>query len=123
MIAADVVPDWEAGYADGNVGGLVEAMLHPVGGFGKFLTVLLSLSVTANNAPTIYSLCLGSQTFIPPLVVVPRWVFSIVATAMYVHSHHRLNASSLTYSNIVASSPFPSSVNTSSTPRSPTSSV
>lgn len=91
MIAVDVVPDWEAGYADGNVGGLVEAMLHPVGGFGKFLTVLLSLSVTANNAPTIYSLCLGSQTFIPPLVVVPRWVFSIVATAMYVHSHHRLN--------------------------------
>ncbi|EIM87684.1 NCS cytosine-purine permease [Stereum hirsutum FP-91666 SS1] len=84
VIAVDVVPDWEAGYADGNVGGLVEAMLHPVGGFGKFLTVLLSLSVTANNAPTIYSLCLGSQTFIPPLVVVPRWVFSIVATAIII---------------------------------------
>ncbi|KAI0064983.1 NCS cytosine-purine permease [Artomyces pyxidatus] len=83
-ISAPSVPDWNAGYADGNVGGLVAAMLHPVGGFGKFLTVLLSLSVTANNAPTIYSLCLGFQTFIPPLVVVPRYVFSVLATAIVI---------------------------------------
>ncbi|KAI0042823.1 NCS cytosine-purine permease [Auriscalpium vulgare] len=83
-ISAPFVPDWNDGYADGNVGGLVAAMLHPVHGFGKFLTVLLSLSVTANNAPTIYSMCLGFQTFIPPLVIVPRYVFSILATAIVI---------------------------------------
>ena len=76
------VPDWEAGYAGGNVGGLLEAMLHPVGGFGKFLTVLLSLSVAANNAATFYSFSINMQILIPSLVVVPRYVFSIVATAM-----------------------------------------
>jgi purine-cytosine permease-like protein len=76
------VPDWEAGYTDGNVGGLLNAMLSPAGGFGKVLVVLLSLSVTAANAPTIYSICIDFQTLIPPLAVVPRYVFSVFATAV-----------------------------------------
>jgi hypothetical protein len=42
------VPSWSDGYGDGNIGGLLQAMLQPVGGFGKFLTVLLSLSVAGN---------------------------------------------------------------------------
>ncbi|KAI0289689.1 NCS cytosine-purine permease [Multifurca ochricompacta] len=83
-ISAPSVPDWDAGYAGGNVGGLVDGMLHPVGGFGKFLMVLLSLSVTASNAPTIYSLSIGFQTLVPPLVVVPRYVFSAFATAVII---------------------------------------
>lgn len=57
-------------------------MLSPVGGFGKFLMVLISLSVTGTNAPTIYSMCMEFQVLIPPLVVVPRYVFSVVATAV-----------------------------------------
>ena len=55
-------------------------MLSPVGGFGKFLMVLLSLSVTGTNTPTIYSMCMEFQVLIPPLVVVPRYVFSVIAT-------------------------------------------
>lgn len=78
------MPAWEVGYANGNVGGLIEAMLSPAGNFGKFLTVLMALSVTANVAPTLYSFCLSFQVFMPFLAVVPRYVFSIVATAMYV---------------------------------------
>ncbi|KAG5642599.1 hypothetical protein DXG03_002497 [Asterophora parasitica] len=78
------VPAWDAGYAGGNVGGLLEAMLQPVGGFGKFLTVLLSLSVAGNIAATFYSITLNIQVVIPPLVIVPRYVFSIFATAVYV---------------------------------------
>ena len=57
-------------------------MLHPAKGFGKFLTVLLSLSVAGNIAPTLYSVTLNVQVFIPALYIVPRYVFSIVATAM-----------------------------------------
>ncbi|KAH9929656.1 hypothetical protein B0H21DRAFT_110305 [Amylocystis lapponica] len=83
-ITAPSVPTWNEGYADGNVGGLVEAMLRPTGNFGKFLTVLLALSVTANIAPTLYSFCLNFQVFIPPLVVVPRYFFSLVATAVII---------------------------------------
>ena len=81
-ISAPSVSDWNAGYAGGNVGGLLNAMLSPVHGFGKFLMVLVSLSVTGNNAPTIYSLCLAVQTLIPPFAVIPRYVFSVLATAV-----------------------------------------
>ena len=84
MVAAPSVPEWELGYRGGNVGGLLEAMLHPTKGFGKFLTVLLSLSVVGNNAGCFYSISINLQVFIPWLVVVPRYVFSIIATAMYV---------------------------------------
>ncbi|KAF9525402.1 NCS cytosine-purine permease [Crepidotus variabilis] len=84
VVALPNVPEWEAGYTGGNVGGLLEAMLHPVGGFGKFLTVLLSLSVAPNIAATFYSISLNMQIFLPFLVVVPRYIFSIVATAIVV---------------------------------------
>ncbi|KAF8480312.1 NCS cytosine-purine permease, partial [Russula ochroleuca] len=81
-ISAPSVPDWNAGYTDGDVGGLLNAMLSPVGGFKKVLMVVLSLSVTGNNAPTIYSMCMAFQTLIPPLSAVPRYVFSVLATAV-----------------------------------------
>ncbi len=57
-------------------------MVSPVGEFGKFLMVLLSLSVTATNAPTIYSMCIDFQIIVPPLVAVPRYVFSVFATVL-----------------------------------------
>jgi hypothetical protein len=81
-IAVPSVPNWDAGYTDGNVGGLINAMLSPVGKFGKFLMVLLSLSVTATTAPTIYSICIDFQIIIPPLVVIPRYVFSVFVTVL-----------------------------------------
>lgn len=81
-IAASSVPVWEQGYTSGSVGGLLDAMLSPLGNFGKFLLVLLSLSVAGNNVVTFYSISLNIQAFIPILVAVPRYVFSVVATAM-----------------------------------------
>ncbi|OBZ77700.1 Purine-cytosine permease fcyB [Grifola frondosa] len=84
VVAVPSVPAWSDGYDNGNVGGLLEAMLRPTGNFGKFLTVLLALSVTANIAPTFYSFSLSFQVFIPPLVVVPRYLFSILATAILI---------------------------------------
>ncbi len=81
-ISAPSIPEWNAGYTDGNVGGLINAILSPVGGFGKFLMVLLSLSVTGSNTPTTYSMCMELQVLIPPLVAVPRYVLSVVATVV-----------------------------------------
>ncbi|VDC07411.1 unnamed protein product [Peniophora sp. CBMAI 1063] len=83
-VAAPGIPSWNAAYEDDDVGGLVAAMLEPVGGFGKFLLVLLSLGVTANLAPTLYSICFAMQTFIPPLIRVPRYLFSIFAIAIVI---------------------------------------
>jgi purine-cytosine permease-like protein len=44
--------------------------------------VLLSLSVTGANTPAIYSICMEFQVLIPPLVVVPRYMFSVVAAVV-----------------------------------------
>ena len=82
-INAPLIPVWDTGYTNGNIGGLLEAMLRPVGNFGKFLTVLLSLSVTGNIAASFYSISLNIQVFIPWLVIVPRYILSVLATAMY----------------------------------------
>ncbi|OAX40581.1 hypothetical protein K503DRAFT_687249 [Rhizopogon vinicolor AM-OR11-026] len=83
VLAAPSVPSWYEGYgAEGNVGGLLEAMLSPVGNFGKFLTVLLSLSVTGNIACTLYSICFNFQVAVPAMSKVPRYVFSILGTAI-----------------------------------------
>lgn len=60
----------------------MNAMLIPVGKFGKVLMVLLSLTVTGNNAPNVYSMCMAIQTLIPPLVAIPRYVFSVLLTAV-----------------------------------------
>ena len=76
------VPDWEQGYAGGNVGGLLGAMLHPLGNFGKFLMVLLTLSVAGDNVVAFYCISINLLVFIPIFAAVPRYVFSVVATAM-----------------------------------------
>lgn len=81
-ISAPSVHAWNIGYTGGNVGGLINAMLSPVGKFGKVLMVFLSLSVTASNAPAMYSTCIDFQALIPPLVVVPRYVLSVFVTAL-----------------------------------------
>ncbi|KAK7683187.1 hypothetical protein QCA50_013860 [Cerrena zonata] len=82
--AASSVPAWSQGYENGNVGGLLEAMLQPVGNFGKFLTVLMALSVAGNVAPTLYSFGFNFQVFMPFLVSVPRYAFSLLATAIII---------------------------------------
>ncbi|KAF5318815.1 hypothetical protein D9619_010747 [Psilocybe cf. subviscida] len=84
VVAVASNPDWELGYEGGNVGGLLAAMLQPAGGFGKFLTLLLSLSVAANISATFYSISINLQIFIPILSRVPRYFLSIVATAIVV---------------------------------------
>ncbi|KAF8610617.1 cytosine-purine permease [Ceratobasidium sp. AG-I] len=77
-------PSWMGGYESGGAGGLVGAVLEPVGGFGKFLTVLLALSVIANMGPTLYSFSISSQVVLPFSARVPRYVFSMVGTAVLI---------------------------------------
>ena len=69
-----------------NVGGLLAAMLSPVGTFGKILVVLLAINLASNIAGTFYSMTLNFQTFIPQLVVLPRYFLSLAVTAVYVQS-------------------------------------
>lgn len=77
-------PNWQEGYMNGNVGGLLAAVLHPAGGFGQFLVVLLSVSLTNGVAACLYSTSLSFQTFLPILSRVPRVVFSGVMIAIVI---------------------------------------
>ncbi|KAL2151907.1 hypothetical protein VTH82DRAFT_5091 [Thermothelomyces myriococcoides] len=78
------VPRWQAAYDETLVGGVLAAMLEPVGGFGKFLVVLLSFSLLGNLAATSYSVTLNLQLLVPVLVRVPRYLFSIVFAAIVI---------------------------------------
>jgi purine-cytosine permease-like protein len=53
---APTVPSWKSGFSNGNnVGGLVAAILSPTGVFGKFLVVLLALSMASACVPSMYT--------------------------------------------------------------------
>ncbi|CAK3873936.1 cytosine-purine permease [Lecanosticta acicola] len=92
--AVSNVPAWQAGYDATSVGGVFAAMLAPAGGFGKFLVVLLSLSVVGNNAATMYSITLNFQLLLLSLIprrlvrrlllLIPRALFSLVITAIVI---------------------------------------
>ncbi|KAI0870545.1 permease for cytosine/purines, uracil, thiamine, allantoin-domain-containing protein [Hypoxylon argillaceum] len=75
-------PTWVEGYAKYMVGGVIDAMLKPAGGFGKFVAVLLSLSVIGNLSGSMYSISLNFQLLAPFFVRVPRFAFSVVYTAV-----------------------------------------
>ncbi|KAI0474910.1 NCS1 nucleoside transporter [Xylariaceae sp. FL0804] len=78
------IPAWQAGYDSMAVGGVLASMASPAGGFGKFVVVVLSFSMLGNIAATMYSITLNFQLLVPQLVVVPRYVFSIVITAIVI---------------------------------------
>jgi purine-cytosine permease-like protein len=83
VLSAPLVPGWDVAYGTGgDVGALVLAMLGPVGGFGRFLTVLLALSVAADIAPDVYSAALSLQVLVPGAGALPRPVFALVAFAV-----------------------------------------
>ncbi|KAJ3871815.1 permease for cytosine/purines, uracil, thiamine, allantoin-domain-containing protein [Lentinula edodes] len=79
---SSVPATWAQSYSSSSVGELLQSVLSPAGRFGDFLTVLLSLSVAGNIAATFYSIGFNIQLAMPVLIVVPRYVFSVVITAI-----------------------------------------
>ncbi|KAI1318466.1 permease for cytosine/purines, uracil, thiamine, allantoin-domain-containing protein [Xylariaceae sp. FL0255] len=73
---------WNEGYHLYSVGGVLEAMLKPAGGFGKLVAVLLALSLLGNLTVTIYPITLNFQILLPFFARIPRMVFAIVYTAI-----------------------------------------
>lgn len=78
------VPAWQAGYDADSSGGVLEAMLQPAGGFGKFVTVVLSFSLIGNVGASMYTVTLNFQVLLPFLVRVPRVVWAAVTTAIVI---------------------------------------
>ncbi|KAK7423814.1 hypothetical protein QQZ08_008857 [Neonectria magnoliae] len=77
-------PDWEEAYGQSLVGGILAAMLASAGGFGKFVVVILSLTLLGNTGGTMYAITLNFQTLIPGLIKIPRYAFAIVVTVIVI---------------------------------------
>jgi len=67
-------------YTNNSVGGLIGQILAPLGGFGSFCMVILSLSIIANNVPNIYSASLTIAALHPIFQAVPRFIWNIIVT-------------------------------------------
>ncbi|KAH7355944.1 purine-cytosine permease FCY21 [Pyrenochaeta sp. MPI-SDFR-AT-0127] len=78
------IPEWKAGYDSNAASGVLAAMMHSAGGFGRFVTVILAFSMLGNLSATMYSVTLNLQMFIPWLFRVPRVLFSIIITGIVI---------------------------------------
>jgi len=76
-------PDYVAAHDNGGVGGLVAKILSPWGAFGKICVVWFCLTAIAVNVPNTYSAALSIQALWAPLMKVPRFVWTILVTALY----------------------------------------
>ncbi|OKL64483.1 hypothetical protein UA08_00879 [Talaromyces atroroseus] len=81
-VAAD--PAFAAAYNSRGYGGLMGEALKPLHGFGKFLLVLLALSIVACNMTNNYSLAFACQNFHPLMLKVPRWVWTAVGSIIII---------------------------------------
>ena len=75
---------WTRAYEMDSIGGLLGASLSSLGGFGKFLLVLLALSTVAATIPNIYSLSLSAQAVAPIFKRIPRFLYTVIGTAIYI---------------------------------------
>jgi len=82
---APAVPSWTTGFENGdNISSLISAVLSPIDGFGKFLTVLVTLSVSSACAPTMYTFGTSFMAIGPVFQKILRYVFAIISEAMSV---------------------------------------
>ncbi|KAF4785378.1 purine-cytosine permease FCY21 [Colletotrichum scovillei] len=75
---------WAQAYGLYSVGGIINAMNSPLGGFGKFVSALLAFSVLGLTACTLYSLSISFQSLHPILSRLPRSLYSLVIVAIIV---------------------------------------
>lgn len=85
MSTFDAKPTWGAEYDAKGLGGLLGApLIGPMGGFGRFLLVILALSIVANNIPNVYSFALTFQAFGKYFQLIPRFFLCITCTVIYI---------------------------------------
>ncbi|KAF9226335.1 purine-cytosine permease [Gyrodon lividus] len=83
--AAPNVPAWNAGFQDStSVGGLLYGVLTPVGGFGRFLTVLVALSIPSACAPTMYTFSTSFMSVSTWFSLIPRWVYILISEGILI---------------------------------------
>ncbi|GAA5999454.1 hypothetical protein JCM5350_005598 [Sporobolomyces pararoseus] len=85
MSTFEAKPSWAQAKKDHGLGGLLGApLIGPMGGFGRFLLVVLAMSIVANNIPNVYSFALTFQAFGKYFQLIPRFFLCIVCTVVYI---------------------------------------
>ncbi|OQU98517.1 hypothetical protein CLAIMM_04291 [Cladophialophora immunda] len=74
--------EWSDAY-DVSAGALIVQSLRPLGSFGDFCAVILSLGVISNNIPGTYSAALSFQLLGRWFRRIPRWLWVIVSVVIY----------------------------------------
>ncbi|CCK71188.1 Tpn1p KNAG_0G01300 [Huiozyma naganishii CBS 8797] len=74
---------WQASYDKHGMGGLLWSGFSRWGGFGRFLVVVLLLSLVSNNIINTYSAAFSIQLSSVHAARIPRWFWCIVCTAVY----------------------------------------
>lgn len=75
-------PIWSNSYAEGGLGGLLEQVFSRWNGGGKFLLMVLWLSLISNNIVNTYSGAFGIQLAGVKLDKAPRWLLAICITVI-----------------------------------------
>ncbi|KAH8890564.1 hypothetical protein GQ53DRAFT_169772 [Thozetella sp. PMI_491] len=71
-------PSWQIAYAAHGIGGVLGAILDRVGGFGKFILAIMSLSVIGTVSRDYYTVSINLQALVPVFRKVPRAVFVVI---------------------------------------------
>ncbi|ODV80412.1 uncharacterized protein CANTADRAFT_49299 [Suhomyces tanzawaensis NRRL Y-17324] len=74
---------WGDAYAKYGMGGLLNEAFKPWGAGGKFLLILIYLSLISNNILNTYSAAFGVQLAGRGFAKIPRWLWAFVLTAIY----------------------------------------
>ncbi|EGW33794.1 uncharacterized protein SPAPADRAFT_147865 [Spathaspora passalidarum NRRL Y-27907] len=75
---------WNDAYNTLGVGGLIVETFSPWGRFGKFVAVILYISLICNNIMNTYSIAFEFQLIGQYLLYIPRWVWAFIVTAIYI---------------------------------------
>ncbi|EGV65957.1 hypothetical protein PSN45_003237 [Yamadazyma tenuis] len=76
-------PAWTDVYNTQGVGGLINVPFEPWGRFGKFVVVVLYISLICNNIMNSYSGGVDLQLIDRRMARIPRWCYAILVTAIY----------------------------------------
>lgn len=84
-VAAMNIPEWYDSYETNEIGGLLRTIfVGAMGNGGKFFMFILVISVVANNIINVYSMGLSVSVIHTWLAQVPRLVWPVVITAIYI---------------------------------------
>jgi len=78
------VPEWDAAFGEYGIGGVMAEMLSPAGGFGKFVLIVLALSIVGNITISMYSIAICLQMIIPAFANVHRFVWVVITMAIMI---------------------------------------